>query len=81
MVKFILITVLVFWLATKLAGFVIRMFLRQAGIRFVQGQQGGASPFGQRQQPPPPQATAQPQTPKRPDSGRMGEYVDFEEVK
>ena len=80
MIKFILISLLVFWLATKLAGFVIRMFLRQAGIRFMQGQRGH-SPFNGQQAPPPAQQE-QPRTPNsRPNTNRVGEYVDFEEVK
>ena len=76
MIKFLLITILVFWLATKLAGFIIRTFLRQAGIRFQQSQGG----FNAGQQQAQPQRPTRPER-KTPDLGRMGEYVDFEEVK
>lgn len=74
MLKFLLITFLVLWLSIKLAGFVIRMFLRSSGFTVTQGGRG-KGPF---QAPTQPAATPEP---KGHVTDNLGEYVDFEEVK
>lgn len=74
MLKFLLITFLVLWLSIKLAGFVIRMFLRSSGFTVTQNGRG-RGPSQARN----PQA-ASPE-PKGHVTDNLGEYVDFEEVK
>ena len=81
MIKFLLITFLVIYLSVKLAGFVIRLFLRSAGFTInANGRQ--AQKGHPRAADPRAEAQAQP----KPDANRhvtdsLGDYVDYEEVK
>ena len=77
MLKFIFVTILVLWLSFKLAGFVIRLFLRSAGFQINNRRGGGFGPQAR-----PGQGQAQPKAKPRPMTDRLdGDYVDFEEVK
>ena len=77
--KFIFISILVIWLAFKLAGFFIRFFLRSAGYTVLKSGQpkqeqtsrGMRNPFGP--------TRTQPAKPNMTD--KLGDYVDFEEIK
>lgn len=75
MLKFIFVTILVLWLSFKLAGFVIRLFLRSAGFQINARRGAGFAPRPQAQ-------SKQAGGRQRPMTDRLdGDYVDFEEVK
>ena len=78
MLKFIFFTFLILWLSFKIAGFIIRTFLRSAGFSvFVDGKQtaGKQTATGRNATP-----TQQAET-TRHVTDKLGDYVDFEEVK
>jgi hypothetical protein len=75
MFKFLFFTFLILWLSYKIAGFVIRTFLKSAGFT-VNGKQAGQGSARKAAN----QATQKPE-PQRHVTDNLGDYIDFEEVK
>jgi|GEM_PF-5314796 len=75
--KFLFFSILVLWLAGKVAKFIVRWYLKKAGFSFT--QQGRAKPptasGGGKQ------AAGPAAEPTRHVTDSLGEYVDYEEVK
>jgi hypothetical protein len=78
MFKYVIFTFIILWLSFKVAGFVIRMFLRSAGFSInVNGKQA----FGTGQKQASDAKTGASTNQTRHVTDKLGDYVDFEEVK